>query len=192
MATSQWTSSRVTQFVRALRDVGVQMIPAYSPQARGRSERSFGTWQGRLPQELRLKEIHTVAEANHFLCQHYVPSSIAASRCRRPSAAAYHRPRQHRQLPDPGSADRQGMLAHTLAGCKVIVHQHLDGALSMTHGPRRLGHYTSQGTPISQSDTKQAVEKTLRGKVQKPTFPPRLEIPQTPQDSHFPTATTAA
>jgi hypothetical protein len=43
--------SRLTQFGRALKELGVQMIPAYSPQARGRSERSFGTWQGRLPQE---------------------------------------------------------------------------------------------------------------------------------------------
>src|SRR5581483_3009862 len=43
---------RLTQVGRALRDVGIQMIPAYSPQARGRSERNFGTWQGRLPQEL--------------------------------------------------------------------------------------------------------------------------------------------
>src|SRR5258708_24762198 len=40
---------RPTQVGRALRELGVQMIPAYSPQARGRSERSFGTWQGRLP-----------------------------------------------------------------------------------------------------------------------------------------------
>ena len=45
---------RLTQVGRALRELGVRMIPAYSPQARGRSERSFGTWQGRLPQELRL------------------------------------------------------------------------------------------------------------------------------------------
>src|SRR5881398_1038682 len=43
---------RLTQVGRALRELGVQMIPAYSPQARGRSERNFGTWQGRLPQEL--------------------------------------------------------------------------------------------------------------------------------------------
>jgi hypothetical protein len=46
----------------------------------------------------------------------------------------------------------------TLAGCNVIVHQHLDGTLSMTHGPRRLERYTSQGTPITQAATKQAVE----------------------------------
>src|ERR1700736_2597787 len=45
--------SRLTQVGRALRELGIQMIPAYSPQARGRSERSFGTWQGRLPAAIR-------------------------------------------------------------------------------------------------------------------------------------------
>ena len=55
---------RPTQVGRALRDLGIQMIPAYSPQARGRGERNFGTWQGRLPQELRLREITTVEAAN--------------------------------------------------------------------------------------------------------------------------------
>src|SRR5713226_4730715 len=48
------------------------MIPAYSPQARGRSERNFGTWQGRLPQELRLLGIQTLEAANTFLREHYV------------------------------------------------------------------------------------------------------------------------
>jgi hypothetical protein len=48
------------------------MIPAYSPQARGRSERSFSTWQGRLPQELRLHGIRTLEAANAFLSEHYV------------------------------------------------------------------------------------------------------------------------
>ena len=65
---------RLTQVGRALRELGVQMIPAYSPQARGRSERSFGTWQGRLPQELRLHRITTLEAANGFLREH----SIAA------------------------------------------------------------------------------------------------------------------
>jgi transposase len=55
---------RLTQVGRAMKELGVQMIPAYSPQARGRSERSFGTWQGRLPQELRLAGIKTQKEAN--------------------------------------------------------------------------------------------------------------------------------
>src|SRR5712672_624365 len=63
---------RLTQVGRAMKELGVQMIPAYSPQARGRSERSFGTWQGRLPQELRLEGITTVEEANRFLRERYI------------------------------------------------------------------------------------------------------------------------
>src|SRR3954462_11990614 len=63
---------RLTQVGRALKELGVQMIPAYSPQARGRSERNFGTWQGRLPQELRLAGISTLEEANRFLREHYI------------------------------------------------------------------------------------------------------------------------
>jgi len=63
---------RLTQVGRALKELGVQMIPAYSPQARGRSERNFGTWQGRLPQELRLAGINTLEAANRFLREHYI------------------------------------------------------------------------------------------------------------------------
>src|SRR5262249_32970017 len=57
---------------RAMRDLGIRMIPAYSLQARGRSERNFGTWQGRLPQELRLNNIGTPEQANAFLNDHYI------------------------------------------------------------------------------------------------------------------------
>jgi hypothetical protein len=64
--------SVVTQVGRALQDLGIQMIPAYAPQARGREERSFRTWQGRLPQELRLRSITTVEAANEFLRTHYI------------------------------------------------------------------------------------------------------------------------
>jgi hypothetical protein len=64
--------SRLTQVGRALKELSVQMIPAYSPQARGRSERSFGTWQSRLPQELRLAGIATVEQANRFLRERYI------------------------------------------------------------------------------------------------------------------------
>src|SRR5260370_11111211 len=63
---------RRTQVGRALHELGVQMIPAYSPQARGRSERSFGTWQCRLPQELRLAGCGTIEQANPFLRGRYV------------------------------------------------------------------------------------------------------------------------
>ena len=58
---------RPTQVGRAMKELGVHMIPSYSPQARGRSERSFSTWQGRLPQELRLRGIRTLEGANAFL-----------------------------------------------------------------------------------------------------------------------------
>src|SRR6476620_3712906 len=63
---------RLTQVGRAMKELGVQMIAAYSPQARGRSERSFGTWQGRLPQELRLAGIGTAEGANAFLRKRYI------------------------------------------------------------------------------------------------------------------------
>src|SRR5215210_3834147 len=63
---------RLTQVGRAMKDLGIQMIPAYSPQARGRCERGFGTWQNRLPQELRLAGITTIEGANEFLRAHYI------------------------------------------------------------------------------------------------------------------------
>ena len=63
---------RLTQVGRALKTLGIEMIPAYSPQARGRSERRFGTWQGRLSQELRLAGITGVEEANRFVREHYI------------------------------------------------------------------------------------------------------------------------
>src|SRR5450755_2858151 len=171
---------RVTQLGRALRDLGVQMIPAYSPQARGRSERSFGTWQGRLPQELRLRRITSVAEANRFLREHYV----AEFNSRFQTSAA------QRGTAFTACPRRDLDLIFSLQFERSVGRD--DGTLSMTHGPRRLGHYTSQGAPITPVEAKQAIEKPLRGKVQKATFPPRSEIPQTTRDSHFPTATTAA
>jgi len=58
--------SRPTQVGRAMQELSIQMIAAYSPEARGRSERNFGTWQNRLPQELRLAGINTREAANQF------------------------------------------------------------------------------------------------------------------------------
>jgi hypothetical protein len=202
---------RVTQLGRALRDLGVQMIPAYSPQARGRSERSFGTWQGRLPQELRLHGIHTIEGANRFLREHNVEEfnrrfQVAAAQRGTAFTAGPRRDLDltfalqfERTVNRDNTVSFQNLALQidkvswrgTLAGCTVIVHQHLDGTLSMTHGPRRLGRYSNQGTPMAATAAQPAVEKPLRGKVQKATFP-RLEIPQTARDSHFPTATTAA
>jgi hypothetical protein len=205
---------RLTQVGRALRDLGIQMIPAYSPQARGRSERNFGTWQGRLPQELRLRGITTVEEANRFLRAEYIAEFNrrfqvpAAQRGRafvgvaRKNLDLIFSLQYERTVNRDNTVSFQNLVLQiqrvpwraTLAGCSVTVHQHLDGTISLTYGPHRLGHYSPQGGAIEATQTaaRRAVEKTRRGKVQNQTFPPRLEIPQTTRDSHFPTASAAA
>lgn len=205
---------RRTQVGRALHELGVQMIPAYSPEARGRSERSFGTWQGRLPQELRLHQIRTLEAANRFLRERYVAEFNQLFRvapAQRGSAFVPCRSRDlerifslqfERTVNRDNTVSFQNLSLQlervgwrgTLAGCQVTVHQHLDGKLSITHGPHYLGRYTAQGIAITTTKmpARRAVEKTRGGKVIKPTFPPRLEIPQSARDSHFPTAPTAA
>lgn len=69
--------SRLTQVGRALRQLGIEHIPAYSPEARGRSERMFSTLQGRLPKELALAGIADIQAANHFIAQTYLPAHNA-------------------------------------------------------------------------------------------------------------------
>ena len=204
---------RLTQVGRALRELGVQMIPAYSPQARGRSERNFGTWQGRLPQELRLRGIQTVEEANRFLREHYIAEfnrrfQVAPAQrgnafvaCRRKDLDLVFALQYERTVNRDNTVSFQNLSLQiervrwraTLAGCNVTVHQHLDGTLSLTYGPHRLGHYTAQGVALTATPTavEAAVEKTPGGKAPKLTFPPGLEIPLTARDSHFSTATTA-
>ena len=204
---------RLTQVGRALRELGVQMIPAYSPQARGRSERSFGTWQGRLPQELRLHGIKTVEAANVFLREHYIDQfngrfqvapaqrGTAFLACPRKNLDLIFSLQFERTVNRDNTVSFQNLSLQieavnwrgTLAGCNVLVHQHLDGTLSLTHGPHRLGRYSAEGVAIHATKNAMpatAVEKTRRGKAQKPAFPPRLEIPQSARDSQFPTAST--
>src|SRR5882724_1711245 len=67
-----------TQIARALDQLGIELILAYSPQARGRCERLFGTWQGRLPQEFLLRSITTVENANEFLRKDWIPMHDAS------------------------------------------------------------------------------------------------------------------
>ena len=205
---------RLTQVGRALRELGIRMIPAYSPQARGRSERNFSTWQGRLPQELRLHKIASVEAANVFLRQSYMAEfnqrfQAAAAQpgsaflaCRRRDLDLVFALQFERMVNRDNTVSFQNLSLQmervgwraTLAGCQVTVHQHLDGTLSITHGPHLLGRYTAEGAAqvAAKMPARRAVEKTRDGKVMKPTFPTRLEIPQTARDSHFPTAPTAA
>jgi len=193
---------RRTQVGRALRELGVQMIPAYSPEARGRSERNFSTWQGRLPQELRLRELRTLEAANRFLWEDYTAEfnrRFQVAPKQRGNAFVPCRSRDLEQifsLQFERSVNRDNAVTFqnlslqiervrwraTLAGCQVVVLS-LDGTLSLTHGPHCLGRYTAQGTAVAMTEmpARRAVEKTRGGKVIKPTFPPRLEIPPTPR-----------
>ena len=204
---------RLTQVGRALRELGVPMIPAYSPQARGRSERNFGTWQGRLPQELRLRGIGSLEAANRFLREHYIDEFNARFQvpaAQRGTAFVRRSSRDldlifalqfERTVNRDNTVSIQNLRLQiepvrwraTLAGCSVTVHQHLDGTFTLTHGPHRLGHYSAEGVSGENNKigARRAVEKTPGGKVQKTTFPPGLEISQTARDSHFPTASTA-
>ena len=181
--------SRLTQVGRALRELGVQMIPAYSPQARGRSERSFGTWQGRLPQELRLAGITTLEDANRFLRERYLDQfnagftlkaaerGTAFRRCGRSDLDWIFSIQTERVVSKDNTVairDQWWQLdktrwRHTLAGQTVTIHQHLDGTVSIRYGPHVVGRGKDG-----------AVEN------QTPVSPRSLD----PKRTHFPTATT--
>src|SRR5712692_6314209 len=177
---------RLTQVGRALRELGIGMIPAYSPQARGRSERNFGTWQGRLPQELRLAGCTTLEQANRFLREHYVAEfnrrfQVAAAQ---PGSAFVPCPRSEERrifsLQFERTVNRDNTVSlqnlslqiepvkwrGTLAGCTVTAHQHLDGTLSLSYGPHCLGRYDAAGVPL----TAQASTELSRGRGTAP-FP---------------------
>ena len=172
---------RLTQVGRALHELGVQMIPAYSPQARGRSERNFGTWQGRLPQELRLRGIRSLEAANCFLREHYTAEFNARFQvpaAQRGSAFVRRSGRDldlifalqfERTVNRDNTVSIQNLSLQiervrwraTLAGCSVTVHQHLDGTFTITYGPQRLGHYSAEGASLENetSGARKAVER---------------------------------
>ena len=204
---------RLTQVGRALKELGIQMIPAYSPQARGRSERNFGTWQGRLPQELRLRGMRTPEAANEFLREEYIAEfnrrfGVSSTQpgsaflpCRRGDLDFIFSIQQTRTVARDNTVqlgDRWLQIEPTgwrgsLAGGRVTVHEHLDGTLTVSYGPHVVGRYNAQGWPLVEerkSRRRKTVEKPLRGKP-RAGFPLRLEIPPHRRDSHFPTVTAA-
>ena len=159
----------LTQVGRALRELGIQLIPAYSPQARGRSERSFRTWQGRLPQELRLCGISTPEAANQYLRETYVREfnrrfSVAAVEegtafvpCTRTDLERVFSVQHERVVARDNTVsfarlslqvERQRWRG-TLAGCRVIVYEHLDGTLTLGFGAHVVGRYSAEGTPLA-------------------------------------------
>ena len=164
-----------TQVGRALAQLGIELIPAYSPEARGRSERMFGTLQKRLPQELRLAGITTMAAATRFLEEVYLPAHNA--RFARPAEAVgaafvpfagdledilcvqeergvgndntvrYH----GRTLQIPADRHR-----HHYVKARLRVHEYPDRALAVFHGPRCLARYREDGTPIESTERRAA------------------------------------
>jgi len=205
---------RLTQVGRALKDLSVQMIPAYSPQARGRSERSFGTWQGRLPQELRLAGIGTPEAANLFLSQRYIAEfnrrfAVAAAE----KGTAFRRPTRtdldwiftiqtERTVAKDNTFTLQNQVwqldqtrwRHSLAGCTVTIHEHLDGTIAVRYGPHVVGRYDRDGDPLPkpQRRGKDGAVEALENQNQVSQRSHRsLEISPTTRDSHFPTAPTA-
>ena len=166
---------RLTQVGRAMKELGIEMIAAYSPQARGRSERGFGTWQGRLPQELRLREITTLAEANEFLRSSYIEEfnrkfTVAAQQ---PGTAFV--PAKRRALELIFSLQHERVVAKdntvslgnrvlqiekskwrtTLAECRVTVYEHQDQTISIGYGPHEVGRYRNDGEPLTADKAKQ-------------------------------------
>ena len=162
---------QVTQFGRALKELGIKMIPAYSPQARGRMERSYRTWQGRLPQELRLRGITTVEEANRFLRDEYLAEfnrrfAVAAAekgsafvRSRRKDLDWVFSIQQERTVnPDNTIALENRILQiektrwrNTLAGCTVRVYEFLDGTVVVKYGPHEVGRWAPGSLPAPQA-----------------------------------------
>jgi len=211
---------RLTQVGRALKELDIEMIPAYSPQARGRSERRFRTWQGRLPQELRLAGIGTVEEANRFLCERYIPEMNR--KFARPAAERGHAfvpvgrgqdldhifsVQHQRQVANDNTVrlgERTWQLERTrfrstLAGCRVTICEHLDGRVMILYGPHRVGRFTAQSpTPLAAATKRRAPgcgndAPWKAGKTPKTSFlpfPPRLEIRPKTPDSHISTAAT--
>ncbi len=207
---------RLTQVGRAMKELGVQMIAAYSPQARGRSERNFGTWQGRLPQELRLAGITTLEGANTFLRERYIGEfnskfKVAASekgtafrRTSRTDLNWIFTVQTERVVNKDNTvaiADRSWQIdkttfRSTLAGSTVTIHEHLDETVSIRFGPHVVGRFDRTGAKLIA-----AAKPRRRGKggsmetgenqkqVSTGSHPP-LEISQRARDSHFPTART--
>jgi hypothetical protein len=161
--------TKLTQVGRALAQLGIEHILGYSPQARGRSERMNGTLQGRLVNELRVAGITTVAAANRYLRERFLPEFNAEfSRPPADPAPAF--------VP-VGRVDLEQILCHQdervvardntvvldgvvlqlakqagrrrCAGLRVVVRRHLDARHSVWLGSRRLGLFDARGRSVA-------------------------------------------
>jgi hypothetical protein len=166
------------QVTRVLRTLGIEHILAMSPEARGRSERAFGTIQGRLPQELQLHGVTSYQAANRYLDEVFIDdfnrrfavtpreagsafSGLAGINLRLVVSEQHERvvqkdntvlfDRLHLQL--PASTQRISW-----ARCPVLVHELVDGTLAVSFQGKLIGHFDRQGTrlPLPASGNKAA------------------------------------
>ena len=164
---------QLTQFGRALHQLGIEMIAAYSPEARGRSERAFRTHQERLPKELALRGIRKMEEANRYIKEVYlpafnaefgVPARIEGSAfvaCELEQVEPILCEQYERVVRKDNCVEFERLLLQIPADphrchymkARVRVHRYLDGRLAIYHGPRKLAHYDKTGkwiNPIAQ------------------------------------------
>lgn len=155
----------LTQFGEAMKRLGIEMIPAYSPEARGRSERAFATHQARLPKELALAGITGMAAANRYLDEAYRPAfNREFAHPAREEGSAFvpflganlddHLCEQHERTVGKDNGVRFENLVLQIPAdrhrrhyvkVKVRVHRYADGRLAVFHGPRCLAIYTADG-----------------------------------------------
>jgi transposase len=157
--------TKLTHVGRALARLGIEHILGYSPQARGRSERTNGTLQGRLVNELRVAGITTLGAANRYLRERFIADYNATFGCSPADPASAFVPVGRHDLDQILCHEEERVVArdntvtfgHLLlqltkqrgrrscAGLRVVVRRHLDGHHSIWWGPRCLGRYSAQG-----------------------------------------------
>ena len=160
--------TRLTQFGRAMHQLGIEMIPAYSPEARGRSERAFRTHQERLVKELSLAGISDMGSANRYLMDVYMVNYNTEFAVEAPEKESVFVPwvgssladilcEQHeRTVGNDNCISFEGLRLQIPADkyrchyvkAKVRVHKYPDGQLAIFHGPRKLANYDSEGKQI--------------------------------------------
>ncbi len=165
----------LTQVGRALKQLGIDHIAAYSPEARGRSERAFQTHQGRLPQELARAGITDMQDANQYLEQVYRIEHnrefAVASTLQGTAYVAFISGslpdilcEQHdRRVDNDNCVSFEGLTLQIPADefryhyvrTKVRVHRYVDSTLALFHGPRKLADFDATGTPIKPREVHQ-------------------------------------
>lgn len=155
------SKTQLTQVGRALKQLGIGHIPAYSPEARGRCERAFRTLQDRLPKELALAGITTVEAANRFLCEIYLPEHNArfAEPAEEPAVAFVVVPealwrdvlcvQEERRVGNDNCVRWHGRslqipptpLRPHLVRATIRAHEYPDGTLAIFKGPQRLASF---------------------------------------------------